>query len=81
MGGSFCLKSLQSAAKEMKKFVQKVEAENQEQDDENDRESRMRGREPRKPDGKQIFANAERPVGKRFGDGVGSGARAGFCAV
>ena len=41
----------------------------------------MRGREPGEPDGKKVFADAERPIGKRFGNGVGGGARAGFGAV
>ncbi len=41
----------------------------------------MRGREPGEPDGKQVFADAERPIGKGFGDGVGGGARAGFGTV
>src|SRR5882724_1711485 len=41
----------------------------------------MCGREPGEPDGKKVFADAERPIGKRFGDGVGGGARAGFGAV
>ena len=41
----------------------------------------MGGREPGEPDGKQVFADAERPIGKRFGDGVSGGARAGFGAV
>ena len=41
----------------------------------------MRGREPGEPDGKKVFADAERPIGKRFGDGVSGGARAGFGAV
>src|SRR5215470_3702813 len=41
----------------------------------------MRGRKPGEPDGKKVFADAERPVRKRFGDGVDSRARAGFCAV
>ena len=41
----------------------------------------MRGGEPGEPDGKQVFADAERPIGKRFGYGVGGGARAGFGAV
>src|SRR5256885_14984444 len=41
----------------------------------------MCGREPGEPDGKKVFADAKRPIGKRFGDGVGGGARAGFGAV
>ena len=41
----------------------------------------MRGREPSKPDGKKVFADAERPIGKRFGNSVGGGACAGFRAV
>src|SRR5882724_6583784 len=41
----------------------------------------MCGREPGEPDGKKVFADAERPIGKRFGDGVGGSARAGFGAV
>ncbi len=41
----------------------------------------MGGREPGEPDGKKVFADAERPIGKRFGNGVGGGARAGFGAV
>ena len=41
----------------------------------------MGGREPGEPDGQKVFADAERPIGKRFGDGVGSGTRAGFGAV
>ena len=41
----------------------------------------MRGREPGEPDGKKVFADAERPIGERFRDGVGCGARAGFGAV
>jgi hypothetical protein len=38
----------------------------------------VRGREPGEPDGKQVFAKAERPIGKRFGNCVGSGACGGF---
>ena len=41
----------------------------------------MGGREPGEPNGKEVFADAERPIGKRFGDGVGGGACAGFGAV
>jgi len=41
----------------------------------------MRGREPGEPDGKKVFADAERPIGKRFGNGVGGSARACFGAV
>jgi len=41
----------------------------------------MRGREPGEPDGKQVFADAERPIRKRLGNGVGGGARAGLGAV
>lgn len=41
----------------------------------------MRGREPGEPDGKKVFADAERPIGKRFGNGVDGGARAGFGAM
>ena len=41
----------------------------------------MRGREPGEPDGKKVFADAERPIGKRFGNGVDGGARAGLGAV
>jgi len=41
----------------------------------------MRGREPGEPDGKKVFADAERPIRKRLGNGVGGGARAGLCAV
>ncbi len=41
----------------------------------------MRGRKPREPDGKKIFADTERPIGKRFGHRVGGCARACFRAV
>lgn len=41
----------------------------------------MSGREPGKPDGKKVFADAERPIGKRFGNSICRRARAGFGAV
>ena len=65
----------------MEKFEEQVEAEDYEKSDEHDREDGMCGREPGEPDGKQVFADAKRPIGKRFGNGVGGGARAGFGAV
>jgi len=72
---------LQSAAKEVEEFGEKVDAEDQEQNDKYDREDGVCGREPGEPDGKKVFADAERPIRKRFGDGVSGGARAGFGAV
>ena len=65
----------------MEEFGEKVDAEDQEKSYENEREDGVRGREPGEPDGKKVFADAERPIGKRLGDGVGGGARAGLCAV
>jgi len=65
----------------VEKLGEKVDAEDQEQDDEHDREDRVGGREPGEPDGKKVFADAERPIGKRLRDGVGGRARAGFGAV
>src|SRR5215470_1796872 len=41
----------------------------------------MRCCEPGEPDGKEVFADAERPIAERFRDTVGGGARTSFCAV
>ena len=80
-GGHFLLERGEGTAEKTKEFVEEIEAKDQEKNDEHDGKDWVRGRKPSQPDGKKVFADAERPIGKRLGDSVCGGARAGFGAV
>ena len=73
--------ALERGADEAEEIVEKESAQDQKGDDNDDTGDRMSGSEPGKPDGEEVFAEAESPVAEGFGNGVDGGASGSFGAV
>jgi hypothetical protein len=71
----------EAAAEEAEEVDEEVDAQDEESGDDGGGEKRMGGGEPGEPDGENVFAEAEGPVGEGFGAGIDGGAGGGFRAV